>query len=359
MLYALIMAGGSGTRFWPASRRDRPKQLLPLASERTMIQSTVDRLQGLVDNHRVLVMTNQRLVEQIAAQLPAVPPARIIGEPAKRDTAPCIGLAAELIAAEDPDAVMLVLPSDHVIRTVDPFQEAVRAGSELIAADPSLIVTFGIKPTYPAESFGYIQAADSLASAGTSRAFRVAQFREKPDRRTAERYVADGGYYWNSGIFMWRASTVLAALRQHQPQMAEHLAAIGEAVGQPVFDQVLRERYCAVTGRSIDYAVMEHYQNVAVIEAPFPWDDVGSWQALSRMHPADENGNTVRGSHIGIDTKGSIIESSRDHTIVTIGVDDLIIVHTADATLVAPKHAEERVREAVQEIERRGRDDLL
>ena len=360
MLHAVIMAGGSGTRFWPASRKLKPKQLLALSGDRTMIQSTADRLGDLVPGDRQMIITNQVLVDAIREQLPAVPSENVVGEPCKRDTAPCVGLAAAMISKKDTDGTMVVMPSDHVIKAQDVFRDAIRAGEKLIDEDPTRIVTFGIKPTYPAESFGYIESSDSLGG-GESQpdAFKVAQFREKPDRATAEQYLASGNFYWNSGIFLWRASTILDALAKHEPEMHGHLAAIADTMGTDSFDSTLEKEFTAIKGTSIDYAVMERYENVVVIEAPFPWDDVGSWQALSRLHDPDANKNTVVGSHIGIDTRGTIVYGNDDHTIVTIDVEDLIVVHTPDATLVAPKHAEERVREAVKALEEQKLHDKL
>ncbi|TWU47330.1 Mannose-1-phosphate guanylyltransferase [Rubripirellula tenax] len=358
MLHAVIMAGGSGTRFWPASRKLVPKQLLALSGQRTMIQSTVDRLGDLIPPERQMIVTNKILVEAVREQLPELPAANVVGEPCKRDTAPCVGLAAAMIKRTDPDGTMVVMPSDHVIASHAKFQAALAAAEKLIDEDPTRIVTFGIKPSYPAESFGYIQRADKIAADGVD-AYKVEKFREKPDRATAESYVDAGTFFWNSGIFVWRASTILDALETNAAAMSVHLHAIADAMGRPDFDDVLEREFTAIKGTSIDYAVMETYKNVVVIEAPFPWDDVGSWQALARLNDPDEHGNTVVGSHIGIDTKGAIIMTQPGHTIVTIDVEDLIIVQTADATLVAPKHAEERVREAVKALEDKGFSDKL
>ncbi|MCC9599976.1 mannose-1-phosphate guanylyltransferase [Stieleria sp. JC731] len=358
MLYAVIMAGGSGTRFWPASRKLRPKQLLALSGSNTMIQATSERLSELVPADRQLILTNEILVEPIAEQLPELPVANLIGEPAKRDTAPCIGLAASLIAARDPEGIMAVMPSDHVIGTDEQFCADLKAAEELVNEDPTRIVTFGIKPTYPAESFGYIQRGEKLAQTDAN-AFAVAKFREKPDQATATEYLQSGDFYWNSGIFLWKAKTILAALEANQPEMFAHIQKIAAAIGTPEYDDVLDREFKAIKGTSIDYAVMESYDNVVVIEAGFSWDDVGSWQSLGRLHPSDQQGNTAVGDHLAIDTTGSIIFGDADHTIVTIGVEDLIVVHTKDATLVAPKSAEERVREAVKLLEQTDRVDRL
>lgn len=358
MLHAVIMAGGSGTRFWPASRKLIPKQLLALSGDRTMLQSTVDRLGDLIPPDRQLVITNQILAESVRGQLPSVPAANVVGEPCKRDTAPCIGLAAAMIDHVDPQATMVVMPSDHVIGTPQQFQSAISAGQKLIDEDPTRIVTFGIRPSYPAESFGYVQRSGKIEAEGVD-AYQVERFREKPNRSTAQDYVAAGTYYWNSGIFLWRASTILDALQANVPEMRQHIGAIAEAIGTDQFQNTFEREFTAIDGTSIDYAVMESYKNVVMIEAPFSWDDVGSWQALSRLWPSDDQENTVVGSHIGIDTKDSIIHSQEGHTIVTIDVEGLIVVQTDDATLVAPKGAEERVREVVKELEKRGRTDLL
>lgn len=359
MLHAVIMAGGSGTRFWPASRRDTPKQLLRLFGDRTMIQSTADRLGTLVPAERRMVVTNRRLVDAVARQLPEIPSQQIIGEPCKRDTAPCIGLAATLLLARDAEATMLVMPSDHVIGTVEQFQEAISAGVALLDADPERIVTYGIPPAYAAESFGYIERGERIDVSADAHAFAVTRFREKPDRATAESYLAAGTFYWNSGIFLWRADTILRAIRTYEPEMAAHLETIGRAIGGADFEAVMEREFAAIQGKSIDYAIMERYRPVVVVEAPFSWDDLGSWQSLSRMIPPDPAGNTVQGNHVGIDTRGSIVRTEADHVVVTIGVEDLVIVQTAGATLVAPRSAEERVREAVKRLEQEGRDAVL
>ena len=359
MLYATIMAGGAGTRFWPASRKTLPKQLLNLTGERSMIQATVDRLSGLCPAENVLIVTNQILVDPISQQLPDVPRASIIGEPAKRDTAPCVGLAAAWIAAKDPDATMVVMPADHVIGPDDVFQDALNHAAELVEQDPSRIVTFGIKPSYPAEVFGYIERADAPVVGARFSTFQVSRFREKPDLETAKQFVASGSFYWNSGIFVWKAQTILDALEKHEPEMFAHIQKIADSIGTDTFAETLDKEFCAIKGTSIDYAVMERYDNVLVVEAPYAWDDLGNWTAIPRLKGTDDDGNTIEGDHLGIDTENSIVRTENGHLIVTVGMKDCIVVHTADATLIADKNNEGAIKEVVAELQRRKMDQYL
>ena len=359
MLHAVIMAGGTGTRFWPASRAASPKQLLPLVGKSTMLRQTIERIKGLIPLEKTLVVTNEQLVDPIRQELPELPADSIVGEPCKRDTAPCIGLAALLIGREDPDATLVVMPADHVIRSADRFQGAVRQAAEMVRKKPGQIVTFGIRPNYAAETFGYIQRGAKIEFSGGSPTYVVKSFREKPDAATATQYVASGDYYWNSGIFIWKAQTILDALAERQPKMLVHLERIVAAWGADHEDQVFTKEFTAIDGISIDYAVMEHAQDVAVIEAPYDWDDLGSWLSLARLLGADKNENTVIGRHLGVRTTDSIVRSSDDHLVVTVGLKDCLIVHTPDATLVANKNDEESIRQVVKELETRGWTEYL
>jgi mannose-1-phosphate guanylyltransferase len=379
MLHAIIMAGGTGTRFWPASRNDSPKQMLELVGDDSMIRQTVDRLGELVPAERRMIVTNRRLVEAMQEQLPELPAAAIVGEPCKRDTAPCIGLAALLVSRDDPEATMVVMPADHVIRPAEKFQAAIAEAVSLVESSPGRIVTFGIKPTYPAEIFGYIhrgkviREGEAPAEPGAEArqepcpprhepcppAFVVNSFKEKPFAEAAREFVASGEYYWNSGIFVWQAATIVEALGKQQPEMLAHLEAIVAAWETPDRDAVFDREFTAIKGISIDYAVMEHAADVAVIEAPFEWDDLGGWQSLARLAGTDVLGNTIVGRHLGLHTKGSIIRSDDEHLIVTLGVEDMIVVHTPNATLVASKHDEEKIRQIVKELETRGWTEYL
>jgi mannose-1-phosphate guanylyltransferase len=360
MLHAIVMAGGSGTRFWPASRAALPKQLLPLAGERTLLEDTVDRLAGLVPPERTMIVTAERLLEPIRRQLPAIPAACLVGEPCKRNTAPCIGLAALLVSRGDPDATMAVMPSDHVIRPAESFRGGIRQAEALVAAVPGRLVTFGIRPTFPAESFGYIEQGEPLpVGPGEAAAHAVASFKEKPPANVAREYLAAGRYLWNSGIFVWKAATILAALAERQPDCLRHLEAIADAWDGPDRERVFAEEFAAIKGISIDYAVLEHARDVAVIEAPFGWDDLGGWSAVARQRGEDPAGNTVIGRHIGIDSRGTIVHTDEEHLVVTLGLEDMLVVHTPDATLVASRAHEEAVRKVVAELESRGWKDYL
>jgi mannose-1-phosphate guanylyltransferase len=356
MLHAVIMAGGSGTRFWPESRADRPKQLLGLVGAHSLIEDTVSRLEGLVPPERTLVVTAARLEAAVRRQLPQLPASQIIGEPCKRDTAPCIGLAALLVSRNDPDATLVVMPSDHAISPAAEFRRAVSQAARLIEHSPDRIVTFGIRPTYPAESFGYIERGAPLGEPG---AFAVARFREKPPLAIAQEYLAAGNFYWNSGLFIWKARTILEALEKHELEMIGHLKAIAATVGSSNFAAAFAREFAAIRGKSIDYAVMEKATNVAMIEAPFTWDDVGSWHAIARLRGTDAAANTICGKHLGLNTERTIVRTSDDHLVVTLGMKDCIVVHTPDATLVANRGDEESIRQIVKLLEERGWNEHL
>jgi mannose-1-phosphate guanylyltransferase len=353
------MAGGAGTRFWPASRVNKPKQLLDFGRGQTLLQAAVGRLGELVPAQQVQVITNQRLVGATRELLPQLPPGAVIGEPCKRDTAPCIGLAAALVMHHDPEAVMLVTPADHIISTEAQFQAAVRRAVSLVEDDPERIVIFGIKPTYPAATFGYIERGMQSLDDLQPTAYRVQRFREKPSAQVAEQYLAAGNYYWNAGIFVWKAATVWNALAHYEPEMHVHLEALRRSIGTPSFEKTLEDEFAAIRGKSIDFAVMERYEKVAVVEAPFAWDDLGNWPALARTCGTDAEGNTVVGKHIGVRTSDCIVSTDDQHLVATLGVHDLIIVHTPDATLVANRYDEESVRELVKRLEELGWKEYL
>ena len=356
MLHAVIMAGGSGTRFWPQSRRALPKQFLRFGSNRTLLQETVDRCRAFVPPDRTWIVTGADHAAETARQVPDIASENVLIEPCGRNTAPCIGLAAIQLLAVDPDAVMLVMPADHVIRPVMEFQRTVERAVDVVTRDSAALVLFGVLPTYPATGFGYIQRGDSLPD---STGFRVAAFREKPDAATAAQYVASQEFFWNCGLFVWRAATIVEQLERHTPQITERLKRLAAVVRTDRWSETLAAEFPQMLSVSIDYAVLEKASNVAVVPASFEWDDVGSWQALSRLLPSGTDGNTTEGQVCAINTNGCIVRSSPEHLIAAYGVLDLIIVHTPDATLVADKHDDSALRQLIAELERRGLTDFL
>jgi mannose-1-phosphate guanylyltransferase len=359
MLHALIMAGGGGTRFWPRSRQRRPKQFLTLTGDRSLLQQAFDRIEASVPPDRTWVITAAGHREETARQLPALPGDRVIGEPCGRDTAACIGLGAALIARQDPAAVMLVMPADHVIEPVQEFRRAAHVAAQMAEEHAHALVTFGIPPTFPATGYGYIHRGPEVARRQGIGVYRVQAFREKPSYDVAERFVASGEYYWNSGIFVWRAATILGQLRERQPKLFAAVQRIAESWGTPQREAVLLREYEGLDRISIDFAVMEHAPEVLVVQAPYRWDDVGSWLALERMHPQDADGNTVLGQHAGLRTQNCIVAADAGHLVTTVGVNNLLIVQDGNATLVADRRDEAGVKHLVELLKKKGLEKYL
>jgi mannose-1-phosphate guanylyltransferase len=357
MLYAVIMAGGSGTRFWPRSRKTRPKHHIAIAGEKTMIQQSLERLEGEVPLDQILVVTVAEQVEMTREQLPELPPENIISEPQARNTAAAVGLGAIHVKARsgDTDATMLVVTADHVIQPKSEFWENVRS-AECLAADGKTLVIFGIPPTWGNPGFGYILRGQEAETSGS---YEVERFEEKPDPDIAAQWAESGDYYWNSGMFVWKTSTILGELGRHEPEIHASLARIEGRFGSDDAEAVLVDEYSSIKKLPIDKAVMERAEHVKVVEATFGWDDVGSWKAVPNHHQPDESGNTVVGSHEGIETSGCIIAAEPGHLIATYGVEDLIIVQTGDATLVCRKDDAENVKKIVELIQERGLEDYL
>jgi mannose-1-phosphate guanylyltransferase len=353
------MAGGGGTRFWPRSRQARPKQFLTLAGDRSLLQQAFDRLEAAVLPERLWVVTGQQYVPETARQLPDLAADHIVGEPIGRDTAPCIGLGAALIVRSDPDAVMIVTPADHVIEPVQEFLRAVHVAEQIANEHPTALITFGIPPTYPATGYGYVHRGTEVDRRQGIGISRVREFKEKPDFETAQRFVASGDYYWNSGIFVWKVATILNGLRQNKPRLYDAVQRIAEAWTTPERDSVLRREYEALEKVSIDYAVMEKAAEVLVVHAPYRWDDVGSWLAVERMNPQDSAGNTVLAEHCGVRTKNCVIVADAHRLVATIGVEDLLIVQAGDAVLVADRRDEATVKEIVERLKAEGRQAYL
>jgi mannose-1-phosphate guanylyltransferase len=359
MLHPVIMAGGSGTRFWPRSRRHRPKQLIRIFGEGSMIQQTVSRLQPSFPPESFLVMTNAAQAEEVRRQLPQLSAAQVVAEPVGRDSAACIGLAALILLDQDPDAGMLVLASDQLISPMEEFARCV-AEAERIALQQRALVTFGVKPSLPSEQYGYVRRGERLPGPpGAPPAFRLAQFKEKPSRAQAEEFIRSGEYYWNSGNFVWRAADILEAVRRHLPELHDGLEKIRPAIGTARQEQAVAREYPALTRISIDYGVMEKATNAAIVEMALVWDDLGSWNALSRHHDQDEQGNLVMALHAGMDTRGCILAAEPDHLIATLGVKDLIVVQTPDATLICDRSRAGEVKALVDLLRARGLDAFI
>ncbi len=359
MLHAVIMAGGSGTRFWPQSRRQLPKQFLRMIGDETLIQQSAGRCQPAISQEQVWIVTGAAHAVETARQLPSVPSRQILVEPCGRNTAPCIGLSAIQMLAQDPDAVMLVMPADHVIKPTFQFQQAVAQAVSVIADEPSSMVLFGVEPDYPSTGFGYIQRGERVPTLSCPM-YRVKSFHEKPNLLTASRFMATSEYYWNCGIFVWRAQTILDALQEFSPEIFEILNRLKPVIGTDQWQTVFEAEFPKMPSISIDYAVLEKAAGrVCVLEAPFDWDDVGSWQALTRLFSSDRDGNTVDGLCCAVDTSGCVVRSSGDHLIATVDVKDLIIVHTPSATLVADRRDEGSLKKLIVELEKRGLDGYL
>jgi len=354
MMHAMIMAGGGGTRFWPRSRAKRPKQFLTFSGERTLLQGTLDRIEARIPPERTWVITGAAHSGEASRQLPDVPAAQIVGEPMGRDTAACIGLGAALVLKRDPTASIIVMPADHVIEPVQEFQRAVHAAEQILEDYPDALLTFGIPPTWPATGYGYIHRGDEVVSRQGVGAARVRQFREKPSSDLAERFVASGDYFWNSGIFVWKAATIMNELKSQRPALYDSVTRIADAWGTPRQDEVFLNEYRDLEKISIDYAVMEKAETVLMLAAPYTWDDVGSWLALERRNPQDADGNTIQALHTGIETTNCVIVSDPTHLIATINVSNLLIVQDGNATLIADRRDEATVKAIVDKLKAEG-----
>ena len=361
MLHVMIMAGGGGTRFWPRSRNARPKQFLTFRGDRSLLRETFDRTAAVVPAERTWVVTGAAYTADTAAQLPEVPADHIVGEPCRRDTAPCVGLGAALIAATDPDATIVVTPADHVIEPEREFHRALHAAEQFVEEFPDALYTFGVPPTFASTGYGYIHRGGKIGERNGVPLYAVWQFKEKPAAAEAEKFVAGGEYDWNSGIFVWKAKTILNELHASRPDIAAACGRIAAGWNTPQRDQVFRDEYEAVNGTSIDFAVMQEAGRagrVRVLRAPYQWDDVGSWLALERHNPQDAGGNTVQGDALLIDTSGCVVSADAGHTVATIGVKDLVVIQAGKAVLVARKEDEARVKEVVERLKRSNSEHL-
>lgn len=357
-VYAVLMAGGVGTRFWPRSRRKTPKQVLNIVDESTMIQATYARLSGLVSDEHILIVTNAEQKEIIAEQLPQLKDENFILEPFGRNTAPCIGLAAVHIARHDPDAVMVVLPADHVVSKVKEYQTVLKLAIEY-AAEHEALVTIGITPNEPVTGYGYIQAGEAVGGKGKHQIHHVKTFAEKPNLETAIRFLDSGDFFWNSGMFIWRASTILKEIKEKLPETFEKLGDVQKAVGRPDYDRVLEESYRAIKNVSIDIGVMQRARQVFVIPADIGWNDVGSWETVYEISPKDRHQNAAQTHElINIASKQNYVYSP-EKVVALVGVEDLVIVDTGDALLVCNRANAQQVKDAVDLLAKKGKASHL
>jgi mannose-1-phosphate guanylyltransferase len=348
-IYALILAGGSGERFWPLSRRSRPKQLLRLISKQTLLEETVARLDGLVPRDRILILTNVEQEVAVRELLGDFPKENIVAEPAKRDTAAAVALGAGWVAARDHSATMLVLPADHVIADGAAFRETLSTAAKA-AEETGSLVAIGIKPTWACPGFGYIEQGDPVllrGNAGKIAIHHVLRFREKPNVDLAESFLRKGNFRWNAGMFVWSVPTVLSEFNRHTPELADFISQI-RMPGK--FEQVLREHFSKLPRISFDYAIMEKADRVLVVEATFDWDDVGSWTAVAHYFKNDKEGNAANCSITAVDSTNNIVFDQDGATVALLGVHNLIVVRTRDALLICHRHQAEKIKDLVGKL---------
>lgn len=350
---AVIMAGGKGERFWPKSRNSCPKQFLSLTKDgETMIQKTVKRLLPLVDMEDIFIVTNAAYISLVMEQLPQLPKENILAEPCARNTAPCIAFAGAVIGRKYDDAVMLVLPSDHLIGYEDIYINTLKKAVSVSLENKNL-VTIGITPTYPETGYGYINFGKE-----TGDAYEVERFVEKPDLPTAKEYLSSGKYLWNSGMFVWKISSIMANLKEFMPDIYKGALKIGESFGTEQFTEVLEKEFSAFTSESIDFGIMEKASDIYTIPGSFGWDDVGSWLAVERINETDENKNYIEGNVISIGAERATICGGK-RLIAAVGVEDIIIVDTDDAVLICSKNNTQDVKKVIAQLKEQNCTDLV
>lgn len=354
------MAGGGGTRLWPLSRKERPKQLLPLLGKETLFQSTVTRLETLFPPERILVVTVAGQAREMKEQVPSIPDENYLIEPAPRGTASVVGLAAAVLQKRDPQAVMTIQTADHHIRDANLFGNLIRTAMDV--AEKSYLVTLGITPTFPSTGYGYIQQGDALEGGYKYPVYAVRRFMEKPDETTARNFLQSGDYSWNSGMFIWRADIILAEIERQMPELHRAVSAIASAWDGPKRNDVVSERWSSLKSQTIDYGVMEKAKQVAVLPAGgLGWSDVGSWDSLYEVLDPDASGNvTVNADHIQIDSRHTLVYSANSRRLmVTIGLDDVIVVDSGDVLLVCKADQAQRVRDVVERLKKNNQEKYL
>jgi len=350
MNYVVIMCGGSGSRFWPKSRKMYPKQFLNTVGERTMIQLTVDRISKFIPLENIYMVTNKCHVNTIKEQVPQILEENLIIEPMIKETAACIGYSAVKLLKNDPEAVMIVLPSDHYIEDEVKFMETLKQGLDIACRD-SCLVTMGIRPTRPETAYGYIETGKSIEGILKIPTYKIKRFTEKPNREKAQEFIDKGTYLWNSGMFIWKAAVLLKQYKKFLPDMYQCLKRMGEYIGTPEEAEIVEEEYHKIDGISIDYGILEKTWDVYVMESSFSWDDIGNWTALERYMYKDENGNSIKGEHTVLDTHNCILYGEK-RLIAALGVEDLIIVETEDVILVCKKDRDQDIKLLIKELQK-------
>ncbi|MGD8372076.1 MAG: mannose-1-phosphate guanylyltransferase [Syntrophobacterales bacterium] len=356
-MYAVIMAGGKGTRFWPRSREKRPKQLLNIAGRRSMLQQTVARISSLLPPENIIVVAGKNHGEEVRNQLTELPDENIILEPVGRNTAACIGLAALVVQHRQPSAVMVVLPADHLINDENLFLTTVRAAATMARKKPAL-VTLGIRPTAPETGYGYIEAGEHVATVQNHAFHQVSSFHEKPDLQRAEQYLATGNFYWNSGMFVWQAKVVLEAIQQYLPGLHADLEKLNSFLGTDELEAGIARVYPDLESISIDYGVMEKAADVLVVPADFGWNDLGSWASMAEIWPKDDQQNAYQGEYMALESHRNVVYS-RQRLCVLLGIEDLIVVDTEDVLLVCPVNKAQHLGQILDLMKQRGMEQYL
>jgi len=345
MMYAMILAGGIGERLWPYSRKARPKHLIPLFGRRTMIQMTVDRLEGLVDESNIFIITNEEQKTMIQRQLPNIEPGHIIAEPFGRNTAAAVALGAVFIQHKDPEGIMIVLSSDHLIKNTGVFQRTLLDCTKAAREDGRLAI-MGVPPTYPNTGYGYIKIGDALSCGTETKLWRVDSFKEKPDLETAEQYFASGEYFWNTGMFIWKTTTIMEEFRKHMPGLYEGCQKIRQSIGTNEVKTIVEQVYSKLDKVPIDIGIMEKAEDVVVARAEFDWDDIGSWKSMENHMEPDPDGNVSNCEFDQVDSKGLVV-MAEEGFVGAVGVKDLIIVRSGDAVMVCSKERAQNVKKLI------------
>jgi mannose-1-phosphate guanylyltransferase len=358
-LYGIVMAGGVGSRLWPRSRTSTPKQFLDLLGPRSMLQETVDRIEPLISLDRLLVVVGEEHVKTVEAQVPGLPAANILVEPEPRGTAPCVGLAAVAVGQRDPEATMAVFPADHRIADAAGFRRAIAAAAEI--AQERYLVTLGITADRPHTGYGYIQRGAPLPEVNGLTPFQVQRFTEKPDAATAEHFLDSGEYYWNGGIFVWQAVTILKEMARLLPRLYVQLEAMADAWNRPWRQEALEAAYQQVPRTTIDYGIMEKADRIAVVPVSVGWDDVGNWATLSQLLDAGERDNIVHGGghSLLLDTADTYVYTSAGRLVAAVGLEGFVVIDTPDAVLVCPKERAQEVRDIVEQLPKHGLQKYL